>query len=132
MAETLILMKQLASCLTVPIFVVDADGILCFFNESAEPLVGRRFDETDPLDLDRLMEVMHATEEDGAPIKDEDRPLMVAFRRRRPVHRRMRLRGLDGVSRLIEGIAFPLLSTSEEILGAVGIFWSLEDSVPSR
>ncbi len=131
MAETgLILMKQLASCLTVPIFVVDGNGTLCFFNEAAEPLVGRRFDETDPLDLDGLMEAVHATDEDGAPIKHEDRPLMVAFLKRRPVHRRMRLRGFDGVSRRIEGIAIPLLSTSEEILGAVGIFWSAEDSVP--
>ncbi len=128
MAETgLILMKQLATCLTVPIFVVDGNATLCFFNESAEPLVGRRFEETDPLDLDRLMEVVHATNEDGAPIKHEDRPLMVAFQKRRPVHRRMRLSGFDGVSRLIESMAFPLLSTSEELLGAVAIFWSLEE-----
>ncbi len=128
MAETgLILMKQLASCLTVPIFVVDGNGTLCFFNESAEPLIGGRFDELDPLDLDGLMEAVHATDEDGAPIKHEDRPLMVAFRKRRPVHRRMRLRGFDGVSRLIESMALPLLSTSEEMLGAAAIFWAIEE-----
>ncbi len=128
MAETsLILMKQLASSLNVPIFIVDGSGTLCFFNESAEPLIGRRFEESDPLDLNSLMEAVQATDEDGSAIKPEDRPLMVAFRKRRPVHRRMRLRGFDGVSRLIEGIALPLLSTSEEILGAVAIFWSIEE-----
>jgi PAS domain-containing protein len=123
----LILVKQLASSLTVPIFVVDGGGSLCFFNEPAEPFLGRRFGETDPMMLDEFLATVHATEDDGAPIKNEDRPLAVAFRERRPVHRRLRLRGFDGVSRLIEGIAFPLLSTEGNMLGAVGIFWGVGD-----
>src|SRR4029453_4991519 len=42
----LILARQLATHLAMPIFLVDADGTLVFFNEPAERILGRRFDET--------------------------------------------------------------------------------------
>ena len=38
-----ILMRQLASYLAVPIFLVDPAGNLIFYNEPAERLLGRRF-----------------------------------------------------------------------------------------
>ena len=41
----LILLRQLASYLDMPIFVVDAEGRLVYYNEPAEPLLGVRFDE---------------------------------------------------------------------------------------
>ncbi len=45
-AIEVILMRQLASCLAMPITVVDPKGDLVFFNQAAYPLVGRKFDET--------------------------------------------------------------------------------------
>jgi len=42
----IILMRQLASYLAVPILIVDHKLDLLFFNESAEPILGCRFDET--------------------------------------------------------------------------------------
>ena len=45
-AVELILMRQLASYLAVPIFLVDPDGNLLYYNEPAERLLGRRYDET--------------------------------------------------------------------------------------
>ena len=42
----LILMRQLASTLAMPIFLVDADGTLAFYNEPAERVLGMRFEET--------------------------------------------------------------------------------------
>ena len=41
----LVLMRQLASHLAQPILAVDRQGDLLCFNEPAEALVGRRFDE---------------------------------------------------------------------------------------
>ena len=38
----LILVRQLASYLTTPFLVVDTKGTLLYFNEAAEPLLGRR------------------------------------------------------------------------------------------
>ena len=45
-AVELILMRQLASCLAVPVFLVDPEGTLLYYNEPAERLLGRRYDET--------------------------------------------------------------------------------------
>jgi len=45
----LILMRQLAGSLAMPIFVVDPAGDLLFYNEPAEELLGRRFDEAGPM-----------------------------------------------------------------------------------
>jgi PAS domain-containing protein len=42
----LILMRELADHLATPIFVVEPNGDLLFYNEPAEKLLGTRFDET--------------------------------------------------------------------------------------
>ena len=42
----IILMKQLAGYLSVPLFLVGPNGDLLFYNEPAEAILGRRFDET--------------------------------------------------------------------------------------
>jgi hypothetical protein len=42
----IILTRQLAGYLSVPAFLVDPKGTLLFYNEPAEVLLGRRFDET--------------------------------------------------------------------------------------
>ena len=44
-----ILMRELAGHLATPIFVVNADGDLLFYNEPAEKLLGSRFDESGPM-----------------------------------------------------------------------------------
>ena len=42
----IILTRQLAGYLSVPLFLVDPKGDLLFYNEPAEAILGRRFDET--------------------------------------------------------------------------------------
>lgn len=47
----LILLRQLASYLDMPIFVIDAQGRLVYYNEPAEPLLGVRFDEVGVMEM---------------------------------------------------------------------------------
>ena len=42
----IILARQLAGYLSVPVFLVDQNGNLLFYNEPAELILGQRFDET--------------------------------------------------------------------------------------
>jgi hypothetical protein len=42
----IILARQLASCMATPILLVDAEGTLIFYNEPAEAIMNRRFEET--------------------------------------------------------------------------------------
>jgi PAS domain-containing protein len=121
-----ILVKQLASYLAIPILLLGPEGELLFFNESAEPLLGARFDELDVVPLEEWSNVLQSADEDGSPIKQEDRPMVVALQKREPRHRRFLIRGFDGVTRRVEGMAFPLVGNRSGNLGALGIFWGLD------
>ena len=55
----LILARNLISLLSVPAFVVDTDGTLLFYNETAGELIGRRFEETGRLSPDQWLSLIH-------------------------------------------------------------------------
>jgi PAS domain-containing protein len=119
----LILMRQLASGLAVPMLLADADGDLLYFNEPAERLLGRRFDEVGELGLEERRRILAFRDEQGNPVPDDQPPLVVALRERRPVHRRVLMRALDGTDRSIEVTAFPLLGAGGHLIGGVAMFW---------
>ena len=58
-------MKQVASYLAVPIFLVDPVGTLIFYNEPAEALLGLRYDETGDMPLEEWGTVFVPTDADG-------------------------------------------------------------------
>ena len=124
----LILMRELATYLSVPIFVVDAEGTLLFYNEPAEALLGRRFDQTDELRQEVWSTILRPTDERGSPLPPEELPLFISLRAHRPVHRIIGFTGLDGVRKRIEVTAFPLEGQDGRHLGAVAMFWSAEPS----
>ena len=121
----LILMRQLASYLDVPILIVDPVGDLLYFNESAEPILGRRFDETGMIRRGEWSRLFQPTDDDGTPVPRDQQPLFIATEHRRPAYRRSWIRGLDGVNREIEGIAVPLRGIAGRFVGAVGFFWEV-------
>ena len=118
-----ILTRQLATYLAMPIFVVDPDGTLVFYNEPAEAILGCRFDETGALSLREWSQLFRATDEQGAPLPPDERPVLIAVTERRPSHRDFWISGLDNVLRHIEVTAFPLIGQADRYLGAVAIFW---------
>jgi len=119
----LLLMRQLASYLATAIFLMGPDGTLLYFNETAETLLGRRFDETEPMNAEQWSALLPATGATGAPIGVEERPIVIALRRQQPAYRRFSIHGFDGVCHPIEGLGFPLVDSAHRQLGAVGIFW---------
>jgi PAS domain-containing protein len=121
-----ILMRQVAGYLAMPIFLVDSAGNLVFYNEAAEPLLGRRFEESGEMTLGEWSTIFTPTDESGAPLPADTLPVSVALEKRRPAHRAFWIRGLDGIRRKIEATAFPLEGQSGRHLGAVAVFWEQE------
>jgi PAS domain-containing protein len=119
----LILMQQLASCLAVPLLLLDPSGNVVFYNEAAERLVGRRYDETGEIPRHEWAAVFAPVTEDGVAIPLDTLPLAVALRERRASHRAFRLRGLDGGVRNVEETAFPLEGQGGRFVGAVAMIW---------
>jgi len=120
----MILVRQLASYLFVPVIVFDTTGTAVFYNEPAERILGVRFEETgriDPEEADRLVEL---SDDPGAGPEDSEHPLVVALQQRRPAHaRRWLLRRADRVRLQVEATAFPIIDHEERLLGAVAMFW---------
>ena len=119
----LILMRQLASCLAMPIVISDAHGQVIYVNEPAESIFGVRFESVQSVADVRVAEMLHATDLDGKPLSSAELPLRYAIENRRPVHRKFRISSAEGVARCVEGTAFPLVSQGGDHVGTVSLFW---------
>ena len=120
----MILVRQLAGYLFVPVVVVDTAGTVIFYNEPAEQILGVRFEETgriDPEEADRLIQL---SDDPATATEETRRPLVTALQQRRPTHaRRWLLRRGDRVRLQVELTAFPVIDQDDRLLGAVAMFW---------
>ena len=122
-----ILARHLGSRLAVPIFLLDSDGTLVFYNEAAEKLLGQRFDDAGEMSFTQWTAVFGVRDDAGQQLHIDELPLVKALRQRRPAHARFDITGPDGAIRPLEVAAFPLEGQGGQRLGAVALFW---DAVP--
>jgi PAS domain-containing protein len=118
----LILQRQLASYLATPMFVIDDAATLVYYNEAAEPILGRRFEETGEMTRVEWLGAFAPHDLDGTPLSDADDPLLRALAEQREQHRAVAIHGLDGAERLIEATCLPIVGQAG-LVGAVAIFW---------
>ena len=123
----LILAREFASQLSMPMFVADAEGNLVFYNEAAERVLGRTFAEAGELAAREWTEAFEPTTLDGEPMALDQMPAGVAFLERRPTHGTHRIVGFDGVPRTVAVTAFPLLTQRDQPSGLVCIFWEASE-----
>ena len=119
----IILTRQLARYLSVPVFLVDQKGNLLFYNEPAEVILGRRFEETGAMPAEEWASVFTPEDGQGRPIAPDDLPLMITLATQRPAYRRFLIRGLDGAVRQVEVAAIPIIGLQGDLLGAAALFW---------
>jgi PAS domain-containing protein len=120
-----ILTRQLAECLVTPIFVVNTHGSLLFYNEPAERLLGRRFEETGELSLAEWAAAFVPKDKHDHLVPAHKLPLVIALRERRPAYAELRIRGWDKVTRNIAVTGIPLIGRGNRFLGAIAIFWEV-------
>lgn len=89
--------RQLAGGLAVPIVLLDVRGDAIFYNEPAESLFGRLFDEVDVMPFEERSAILALRREGGDPIPVDLLPGMIAMRERRPVYAESYINGLDRV-----------------------------------
>ena len=119
----IILARHLASELVVPFLLIDARGDTLYYNEPAEAIFGRRFDEIDALPFEERTTMLAPRRDDGQPLPAELLPGMLAMRERRPAHAQFCIHGLDGVLRAVEATAVPIESADGHVLGALIAMW---------
>lgn len=119
----MILLKQWASLIAVPVYITDGDGRLVYFNEPTEEIIGLRFEDAGELPADRLAEVFVICDLDGSPLNDDDRPLMIALTKQMSAHRRIRFLRADKQWREIAVTAIPIIGEGNRHLGAMVTMW---------
>ena len=123
----IILIRQLAGYLGVPLLLADPKGDLLFYNEPAEAIVGLRFEETGAIPAKTWAAMFTPMDEQGRPIPPEDLPLMIALATRRPAYKRFYIHGMNGVRRHIEVSSIPIVGLQGEFLGATSLFWEIAE-----
>jgi PAS domain-containing protein len=123
-----ILARSFASRLATPVWLVDADGTVIYFNEAAEAVLGRQFIEGRGMPASEWSTMFSPIDESGNPVPYERLPLGIAISEGRPNHQDLEIEGADGVDRRIGVTAFPLFAHADECLGALAIFWERPES----
>ena len=119
----MLLLKQVAGYLAMPVFLVDEDGSLEYYNEPAEQLLGRRYEETGQISLEIWGKLWSPTDLDGRPLAPNELPVAMAVRDRHPVLGIVSIRRPDGSDRQLTITALPFEAADGTHLGAFAIFW---------
>ena len=121
----IILTRQLAAHLSVPVFLVNPKGDLLFYNEPAEAILGRRFNDTGEMPAEEWSSAFNPVDDKGERVAPDALPLMITLTTHQPAHGKFSIRGLNGIFHEIEVTSIPIAGLQGEFLGAVALFWEL-------
>jgi len=122
----IILSRQLADCLTVPVFIVDPEGTLTFYNVPAERILGKKYQDTGPMPIGDWGTSFFPHDEDGKDIQPEELPLVQTIQNQVPAHKTFWIKALNGKSTKISVTSIPIIGRSNNFSGAMAIFWDNE------
>jgi PAS domain-containing protein len=122
----IILTRQMADSLSIPVFLTDPEGNLLFYNEPAEELLGKRFAETGALSVAEWSTMFKQMDDDGQFIPPSELPLVQTLNKRCPHHRTIWIESLEVERNKISITAYPIMGKPNRFLGAVAIFWKNE------
>ena len=82
----LILAREFAANLATPMFLIDANGVLVFYNDAAAMLLGKPFAEIGEIPAGDFGAVLEMATPDGETVRRRDSPAGIAFFEGRPAH----------------------------------------------
>ena len=123
----IILSRQWADSLSIPVFLADPKGNLIFYNRPAEEIFGQRFEDSGPMPQSEwsMMFNPRKTREDS--ISPEEIALVRTLRTQQPAQGSLWIDSLDGKTHHLNVTSIPIIGMSGGNLGAVAIFWKNQD-----
>ena len=119
----IILSRHLASCLAMPMFIIDPSGALVFYNETAEPILGRRFADTGELPVHEWTSAFSRLDCQDPASSPGERPFVDELLTRRPVQLGLWRHGANGERHPVEITTFPIIGQADRHLGTVVVIW---------
>jgi len=123
----IILNRQLADCLSIPVFITDTKGTLIYYNEPAEKILGNRYDETGDMPVEMWSTIFKPMDEMGIALPPDELPLVKTLKSCNPSHKTFWIENLKGEFEKISVTSYPILGRASKFLGAVAIFWESKD-----
>ena len=124
----IILNRQLADSISIPVFITDTTGNLIFYNEPAETILGTRFEDTGEKKEDMWSNIFKPLDEHRNPLPPEDLPLVKTLTDHHPHHKTFWIESLKGKAEKISVTSYPIIARTGKFLGAVAIFWASIDT----
>lgn len=120
----IILTRQFADSLSLPIFITDPEGNLLFYNEPAEEILGQRFEETGSLSVKEWPIIFNPVDPSGNRMEPSELPLVRTLGDQTPHQGSFWIENLVGDRHLIMVSSFPIIGRANRYLGAFAIFWN--------
>jgi PAS domain-containing protein len=122
-AIEIILNRQLADCLAIPVFITDTTGNLLFYNEPAEDILGKRYEDTGEMPVEEWGTIFKNKDEDGQTLPPDELPLVKTLKNQLPYYKTFWIESLLGKTEKISVTSYPVIGRAGKFLGAVAIFW---------
>ena len=119
----IILTQQFADSLSLPVFLTDPEGNLLFYNEPAEEILGRRYEETGSLPVKKWASIFKPKDNEGKPLEPAQLPLVQTLNERKPAHGSFWIESLNGQKYFLSVTSFPIIGRANRYLGAMAVFW---------
>lgn len=123
----IILNRQLADCLSIPVFITDTKGNLIFYNEPAEEILGKRFEDTGEMPVEQWSTDFKPLDEKGTALPPDELPLVKTLRDASPYHKTFHIESMQGKNQKISVTSYPIIGRTGKMLGAVAIFWKSKE-----
>ena len=113
-----ILDRQLSEYLSSPIAIVDHDGRMIYYNESAEFILGKKFNESGEIESREWDERFH-DETKSNMIKMLDLPFLKVLSGRTIIEGEFWMRNFEEIDQKVRFICIPLVGMAQRELGAI-------------
>lgn len=123
----LILARQFGDSLNMPVFLVDTEGNLLFYNEPAEEILGLRFNETGGMRVEEWATLFKPIDRNGQILVPEELPLVKALTSQTPQSGSFFIDNLKNERILISVTAFPIIGRANSFSGAMAMFWKIKE-----
>ena len=123
-----ILNRRLADCMAIPVFITDTEGNLLFYNEPAEEILGRRYEDTGEMPVEVWSTIFNTKDDAGNPLAPESLPLVKTLKDRLPHFKTFWIESLQGKAQRISVTSYPIVGRAGTFSGAVAIFWNPTDA----
>ena len=115
----LILAREFASNLATPMFLLDAAGMLVFYNDAAALLLGKPFAELGEMSAGDFAATLELATPTGESLLRRNSPAGIAFFQQRPAHASV-------VATTFDATAYPLFATTGDMHGVIAVFWTAD------